>query len=67
MKMQDVRAMARRMEVKIGNMSKKDAVRAIQRAEGNFDCYGRAEGGFCDQAECLFYDDCMKQSAAEEN
>lgn len=67
MKMQDIRSMAKAMGVKVGNMKKTDAIRAIQKSEGNFDCYGRAVGGYCDQGNCLFYGDCMKTSQEEEN
>lgn len=67
MKMQDVRAMAKAMGVKTANMKKSEAIRAIQRSEGNFDCYGRAKGGYCDQGNCLFYDECMKESKESDN
>ena len=38
------------------------AVRTRQEAEGNFDCYGRADAGFCDQAGCMFRDECIEVS-----
>lgn len=61
-KMQQVRAMAKRLGVNIGGLGKVEAIRKIQRSEGNFDCFGRAATGYCDQTECVFYDDCMKAS-----
>lgn len=60
MKMNDVRALARERGVKIGNLSKIMAIRKIQLSEGNFDCYGRAQSGYCDQHGCLFIDDCLR-------
>ena len=62
MKMQEVRKMAKDLGIKTGGVSKMEAVRAIQRAEGNFDCFGRAFGGFCDQSDCLFYEECIRLS-----
>ncbi len=62
MKMEQIRAMAKTMGVKVGGLSKTEAIRTIQRAEGNFDCFARAREGYCDQAGCLFYDDCLKLS-----
>lgn len=37
-------------------------VRSIQRAEGHFDCFGKAVGNYCDQGECAFYAECMSIS-----
>jgi hypothetical protein len=37
-------------------------VRDRQRVEGNFDCYGRAGEGYCDQGDCLFRDECLEIS-----
>jgi hypothetical protein len=37
-------------------------VREAQLREGNFDCYGKAEGGYCDQAGCRFRDECLEIS-----
>lgn len=34
-------------------------VRRKQREEGNFDCFGRASQGFCDQMCCLHHANCM--------
>ncbi|MDA8433331.1 MAG: 2Fe-2S iron-sulfur cluster-binding protein, partial [Nitrospiraceae bacterium] len=35
-------------------------VRAIQRAEGNFDCFGSARSGHCSQDDCLWRQDCLR-------
>ncbi|MBU4036869.1 MAG: SAP domain-containing protein [Proteobacteria bacterium] len=39
--------------------SRKDLVKAIQRKEGNFDCFGSA-GNYCDQSVCCWRGDCLK-------
>ena len=62
MKMQAVRALAKEKGVKIGSLSKIEAIRAIQTAEGNFDCFARAGEGYCDQHVCLFREECLKLS-----
>ncbi|MEW5775013.1 MAG: SAP domain-containing protein [Thermodesulfobacteriota bacterium] len=64
MNMKQVREMAKRVGAKIGNMKKLDAIRAIQLAEGNSDCYGRPENGQCGQIDCCFREDCLAPAAA---
>ena len=39
--------------------SKKDLIKAIQRKEGNFDCFGNAMGS-CDQMICYWRIECVK-------
>ena len=39
--------------------AKKDLVKAIQRSEGNFDCFGTAIN-YCDQSACSWRNDCIK-------
>ena len=63
MKMNEIRSMAKERGVKFGiGVTKLQAIRAIQLAEGNFDCFGRAEAGFCDQTDCAFREDCLSVS-----
>lgn len=60
MKMQDVRALGRKNGLRFGvGVTKVEAIRAIQRAEGNFDCFARAGSGYCDQLSCLFRTECL--------
>ena len=60
MKIQEVRARAKRLGMKgTFGLSKAELIRRIQRAEGNFDCFGSASSGFCDQTNCLWRDDCL--------
>ncbi len=66
MKMKEIRQLAKAKSIKIPfAVTKVEAVRIIQTTEGNFDCFARAVGGFCDQADCIFYDDCMALSPKE--
>jgi hypothetical protein len=60
MKMNEVRAMAKSMDIKSFGKSKADLIRQIQRKEGNFDCYGSA-AGFCDRLDCIFRSSCLGQ------
>lgn len=61
MTLKQIKDIAKEKGVKIGNMkNKKDIIRSIQRAEGNFDCFGNAAAGVCDQLNCLWRDDCLK-------
>ncbi|WP_461209573.1 hypothetical protein [Desulfocurvus sp. DL9XJH121] len=36
-----------------------EEVRQRQIMEGNFDCFGRAQSGFCDQANCFYRQECL--------
>lgn len=67
MNMKEIREMARQLGVRSIRMRKADLIRAIQRAEGNFDCYGTATEEECDQEECLWREECFHDSVAEEN
>jgi len=68
MKMQEVRAIAKGMEIKTSRMSKLNLIREIQTAEGNFACFATAAAGECDQDDCIWREDCLalskKQAAA---
>jgi len=59
MTLKEVKEMARNYEIKAGKMKKDEIVRAIQRAEGNFDCFGTAASGDCSQEDCLWRKDCL--------
>lgn len=60
MKMTEIRAMAKARGVKLGvGVTKVDAIRTLQLDEGNFDCFARAESGYCDQDQCIFREDCL--------
>jgi len=63
MKMQEVRAKAKTLGLKSTfGLSKAALIREIQRAEGNFDCFGTA-AVYCDQLQCCFREDCLEPPA----
>ena len=63
MKLQEVQAMAKAKGVRIGNVKDQTLlIREIQKAEGNFPCYGAATAGKCDQTGCLWRKDCLPLS-----
>jgi hypothetical protein len=57
--MAEVRAIARSRGLPIQRKSKQDLIRAIQAAEGNFDCFGSALEGVCDQDDCAWRQECL--------
>jgi hypothetical protein len=60
MKIQEIRAKAKVLRVKnTFGLSKVELIRRIQKAEGNFDCFGTAKG-YCDQLQCSFREDCLR-------
>lgn len=61
MTVKELQKMAKNLGIKTGGLRKAELVRAIQRAEGNFDCFGTVED-FCDQTDCLFREDCLPKS-----
>lgn len=58
MRMEEIREMAKALGVKAAKMKKTELIRAVQAAEGNFQCFGTATG-YCDQYGCAFRDDCL--------
>jgi len=62
MKIREVKAKAKALGLKnTFGMSKAELIQSVQRAEGNFDCFGTANE-FCDQFQCCFREDCIKPS-----
>ncbi|NIR61319.1 MAG: SAP domain-containing protein [Gammaproteobacteria bacterium] len=59
MNLQDIRTRARERGIAPGRLTKVGLVRAIQRREGNFDCFATARDGVCDQLGCLWREDCF--------
>ena len=62
MNMQDIQGLAIAYGIKGSRMNKVELIRAIQVAEGNFNCFGSAENGECDQTECCWREDCFSAS-----
>jgi hypothetical protein len=60
MKIQEIRAKAKALRLKSTfGLSKAELIRRIQKAEGNFDCFGTAKG-YCDQLQCCFRQECLR-------
>lgn len=64
MSMKTIRQLAKTLQVETGQLSKTDLIKKIQLAEGNFDCYGSASSGECDQVDCVWRDDCLSESVS---
>ena len=58
MTVKQLRDMAKELGIKSSNLRKSELIVSIQRAEGNFDCFGTADD-YCDQLNCLFRMDCL--------
>ncbi len=58
MKMEAIKEIAKRHDIKAGKMKKADLVRAIQHAEGNEACFATGKAGVCGQHACLWLEDC---------
>jgi hypothetical protein len=60
MRLSEIEKKARSLDIKdTWKYSKKDLVKKIQKAEGNFDCFATATS-YCDQLVCLWRMDCLK-------
>ncbi len=62
MNMQEVRTIAKSCNIDTAGLSKLDIIHRLQREEGNFDCYGTAYAGLCDQENCMWREDCFEAS-----
>jgi hypothetical protein len=58
-KVLEIRRIAKTKGVVPGRMKKTELIRAIQRAEGNYECFETAVEGHCSQAECAWREDCL--------
>jgi len=67
MELREIREMARAMGIRARGIDKAELVRAMQRAEGNFDCFGSAAEEECDQEDCMWREDCFAESLLREN
>ena len=59
MNMQDIRKKAKETGINPNKMNKADLIRAIQRAEGNIDCFPTARVEHCEEFACLWRADCI--------
>ena len=58
MTVNELQKMAKELGIKTTGLRKAEMIKAIQGAEGNFDCFGTATDN-CDQLSCLFREDCL--------
>ena len=62
MRFNEIKQMAKEMEINTYRMNKADIIRAIQRAENNIDCFGTSRVQFCQEQACLWRTDCISQN-----
>lgn len=62
MTLQKIRRVASKHGISDSKLDKISLVRAIQRQEGNFDCFASAYDGHCDQYDCAWRVDCLASS-----
>jgi len=58
MKLQEIKEIARRLEIPVRKMTKAELIRAIQRKEANTECFETGAASTCGQDKCLWMDDC---------
>ena len=59
MKIQDIREIAKKNGVRVRKLNKIELIRAIQKAEGNSDCFATPYVRECNQMNCLWREDRM--------
>ena len=59
MKREEIREIAESHGIHAGKRSKSELIKSIQLEEGNFDCFGTAYAGECDQTGCSWREDCF--------
>lgn len=59
MNMNEIREIARQLNLKSGKANKAELVRAIQLAEGNVPCFNSNNSSGCGQFNCLWRQDCV--------
>ena len=58
MKLEEIKEIAKKHDIKVGKLKKADLVRAIQSAEGNTACFDTGQVSDCGQQNCLWHEDC---------
>ena len=59
MKLEEVKEIAKRFDIKAGKSKKSDLVRSIQSAELNEACFETGKADMCGQDACLWRGDCV--------
>lgn len=55
----EIRRMARDMDINTHRMKKYELIQAIQHAEHNIECFGTQRVDTCDEGKCLWRKDCI--------
>jgi DNA-binding IscR family transcriptional regulator len=55
----EIRKMAKGMDINSYRLKKSDIIRAIQRAENNIECFGTQRVDYCNEDQCLWRHDCI--------
>jgi hypothetical protein len=58
MKLDEIKEIAKKHNIKTAKMKKADLVRAIQQAEGNEACFETGLADTCGQDACIWREDC---------
>jgi len=65
--MNEIKMKAKALGIKVMATTRKaDLIRKIQRAEGNFDCFGTATE-YCDQWDCFYREECLPSPKSKRN
>ncbi len=59
MKIDAIKEIAKKQQLKPGKANKGELIRAIQLAEGNTACFGSNKKNECGQINCLWREDCL--------
>lgn len=59
MKLEEIKEIAKRHDIKVGKLKKAELVRNIQAAEGNDVCFETGKVSVCGQETCLWRVDCV--------
>lgn len=58
MKLEEIKSIAQLYSIKVSKMKKSELVRAIQRAEGNEQCFEAGKSATCGQSGCSWREIC---------
>ncbi|MSN24961.1 MAG: SAP domain-containing protein [Geobacter sp.] len=58
MKLEEIRTIAKKHQIKAGRSNKMELIRSIQQAEGNPQCFNSDTSKVCGQQGCLWRGDC---------
>jgi len=58
MKLEEIKSIAQLYNIKVTRMKKADLVKAIQRAEGNEQCFAAGKSATCGQIGCSWREIC---------